>query len=203
MTEPVDRSRRRLLVAAATVVGGAGIVAAIVPFIETLNPSARARSAGAPVSVDISKLEPGQQITVSWQGKPVWVLRRTPAMLDGLRSPAVRGNLRDPDSQVETQQPVYAANELRSIKPEYLVVIGICTHLGCVPVFRPEVAPVDLGLDWPGGYYCPCHGSRFDLAGRVYKKVPAPINLAIPPHKYLSDTRILVGEDIAGKAGEA
>jgi ubiquinol-cytochrome c reductase iron-sulfur subunit len=195
MTETIDRKRRRLLIAAATVVGGAGAVATLVPFIESWNPSEKARSAGAPVMVDFSKLESGQQIAVSWRGKPVWVLRRTPEMLERLRSDAVRGKLRDPDSMVESQQPAYAKNEFRSINDEYLVVIGICTHLGCVPTFRPEVAPADLGADWPGGYFCPCHGSRFDLAGRVFKGVPAPTNLVIPPYTFVSDTKVMVGKD--------
>jgi len=190
-----DRRRRRFLVAATTVVGGAGILAAAVPFISSMNPSARARSAGAPVEVDISKLEPGQQLTVEWRGKPVWVLCRTPRNLHEMESAAFREHLRDPDSAVETQQPAYAQNAFRSLKPEYFVVTGICTHLGCVPFYRPDRAPPDLGPDWIGGYFCPCHGSRFDLAGRVYHGVPAPTNLVVPPHRYLTDSRILVGED--------
>ncbi len=195
MTDTIDKKRRRLLIAAATVVGGAGVVAAVVPFIESWNPSARARSAGSPVSVDFSKLEPGQQMAVSWRGKPVWVLRRTPRMLEDLQSSALQDSLRDPDSAVATQQPVYAQNEFRAINPEYLVVIGICTHLGCVPTFRPDVAPADLGPDWLGGYFCPCHGSRFDLAGRVYKGVPAPTNLVIPPYRFIAETKVTIGED--------
>ncbi|TCK18026.1 ubiquinol-cytochrome c reductase iron-sulfur subunit [Thiogranum longum] len=195
MTESIDKKRRRLLIAAATVAGGVGVVATVVPFIESWNPSEKARSAGAPVMVDFSKLEPGQQIAVSWRGKPVWVLRRTPKMLKDLRSSTIRDKLRDPDSAVESQQPAYAKNEFRAIKAEYLVVIGICTHLGCVPTFRPDVAPADLGRDWLGGYFCPCHGSRFDLAGRVFKGVPAPTNLVIPPYRFISDTKVLVGED--------
>lgn len=194
-TATVDLKRRRFLVAATSVVGGAGFIAVAAPFISAMNPSAKARSAGAPVRVDFSKLEPGQQITVNWRGKPVWVLRRTPQMLDDLRSAGFRERLRDPDSDVATQQPAYARNELRAIKPEYLVVIAICTHLGCVPSFRPDVAPIDLGSDWPGGYFCPCHGSKFDLAGRVYRAVPAPTNLVIPPYRFLADTELLVGED--------
>ena len=195
MTDSFDDSRRRFLIAATTVVGGAGVVAVAVPFISAMNPSAKARSAGAPVQVDFSKLEPGQQIAVNWRGKPVWVLRRTPGMLEDLRSTAMLERLRDPDSKVDTQQPVYAQNEFRSVESEYLIVIGICTHLGCVPTFRPEVAPADLGPDWSGGYFCPCHGSKFDLAGRVYKGVPAPTNLVVPPYRFLSDSQILVGED--------
>ncbi len=195
MQQSVDKKRRRLLVAAGTVVGGIGLAVTIVPFIESWNPSEKARSAGAPVSVDISKLEAGQQIAVGWRGKPVWVLRRTPRMLKDLQSAEIREQLRDPDSKVTSQQPVYAQNEFRSIKPEYLVVIGICTHLGCVPTFRPDVAPADLGPQWRGGYFCPCHGSRFDLAGRVYKGVPAPTNLVIPPYRFASDVEVIVGED--------
>ena len=195
MTDTIDKKRRRLLIAAATVVGGAGVVAAFIPFIESWNPSARARSAGAPVSVDFSKLESGQQMAVSWRGKPVWVLRRTPGMLEDLQSASLQASLRDPDSKVATQQPLYAQNEFRAINPEYLVVIGICTHLGCVPTFRPDVAPADLGPDWLGGYFCPCHGSRFDLAGRVYKGVPAPTNLVIPPYRFIAETKVTIGED--------
>jgi len=195
MEKTVDKKRRRLLVAATTVIGGAGLAAIIVPFIDSWNPSEKARSAGAPVSLDISKLEAGQQIAVTWRGKPVWVLWRTPRMLEDLHSPEIRDQLRDPDSQIKSQQPSYARNEFRSIKPEYLIVIGICTHLGCVPTFRPDIAPADLGPEWRGEYFCPCHGSRFDLAGRVYKRVPAPINLKIPPYRFVSNTEIVVGED--------
>ncbi|HEB97714.1 MAG TPA: ubiquinol-cytochrome c reductase iron-sulfur subunit [Sedimenticola thiotaurini] len=190
-----DRGRRRFLTAATGLMGGLGIAAVAVPFLSALKPSARARSAAAPVRVDISAIEPGQQITVKWRGKPVWILRRTPAMRRVLVSAALRGRLRDPDSEVVGQQPAYARNALRSIRPEYLVLVGICTHLGCVPTFRPEKAPPDLGPDWPGGYFCPCHGSRFDFAGRVYKGVPAPTNLVVPPHSYSSGLEIVVGEE--------
>ena len=193
-----DPERRRFLVIATTVIGSIGVAALAVPFISSMNPSARARSAGAPVRVDFSKLEPGQQVTVEWRGKPVWVLRRTPEMLDELRTAVFRERLRDPDSMVATQQPLYAQNEYRSIEDEYLVVIAICTHLGCVPSFRPDRAPTDLGKDWPGGYFCPCHGSKFDFAGRVFKAVPAPTNLVIPPYRFLSDTEVLIGEDTIG-----
>ena len=191
-TEGVDTSKRRFLTAATTVVGGAGAVAVAIPFVSSMQPSARAQAAGAPVEADISKLEPGQRITVEWRGKPVWIVRRTDRILKDL--PTLDDRLRDPDSR-EEQQPPYATNPTRSIKPEYLVVVGICTHLGCSPTFRPEVAPEDLGPEWKGGFFCPCHGSRFDLAGRVYQGVPAPLNLVVPPHRYLSDTRILIGED--------
>ena len=191
-TGGVDNSRRRFLTAATTVVGGVGAAVTLVPFLVSLKPSARAVAAGAPVEVDISKMEPGQRLTVEWRGKPVWIVRRTDDMLAGLEQ--VADQLRDPDS-AKDQQPEYARNASRAIKPEYLVVIGICTHLGCSPTFRPEVAPADLGGDWKGGFFCPCHGSRFDLAGRVYAGVPAPTNLVIPPYSYVSDSRVLIGVD--------
>lgn len=191
-TGGVDKGRRRFLTAATAVVGGVGAAATLVPFLSSFQPSARARAAGAPVEVDISKLEPGQRLTVEWRGKPVWIVRRTDEMLANLE--AVADQLRDPESE-KNQQPDYARNDSRAIKPEYLVVIGICTHLGCSPTFRPEVAPADLGADWKGGFFCPCHGSRFDLAGRVYAGVPAPTNLVIPPYSYVSDSRVLIGVD--------
>jgi ubiquinol-cytochrome c reductase iron-sulfur subunit len=188
----VNPSRRRFLTAATTVVGGVGMAFALVPFISSMQPSAKARAAGAPVRADISKLEPGQMIRVKWRGKPVWIVNRTQAMLDML--PSLDGQLRDPESQ-QSEQPDYAKNEYRSIKPVYLVLIGICTHLGCSPTYRPDVAPIDLGKDWQGGFFCPCHGSRFDLAGRVFQSVPAPLNLPVPPHRYLSATEILIGDE--------
>ncbi|MBL1319903.1 MAG: ubiquinol-cytochrome c reductase iron-sulfur subunit [Methylophaga sp.] len=194
-TTNMDNTRRRFLVAAGTVVGGAGIAAALIPFVSSMSPSARAYSAGASVEVDVSKLEPGQQITVEWRSKPVWILRRTEQVVDDLQSDKLRQNLRDPDSLVTSQQPDYVQNAFRSRKEEFLVTIGICTHLGCIPTFRPDRAPEDLGPDWLGGYFCPCHGSRFDLAGRVFKNVPAPTNLVIPPYYFLSDNKILIGED--------
>jgi len=191
-TEVENRGRRRLLVAATSLVGAVGAGYALVPFVQSMNPSARARAAGAPVEADIGKLEPGALLRVKWRGKPVWVVHRTPAMLAALPSNDPR--LVDPESSVP-QQPSYCQNPTRSVKPEYLVAIGICTHLGCSPTYRPEVAPDDLGADWKGGFFCPCHGSRFDLAARVFKGVPAPTNLVIPKHTYLSDTTILIGED--------
>jgi ubiquinol-cytochrome c reductase iron-sulfur subunit len=193
--DSVDLQRRRVLTAATAVIGGAGLVAATIPFISSMQPSARARAAGAPVEVDIAALEPGQRLIVEWRGNPVWVVNRTPEALASLT--AVRPRLRDPDSRVETQQPTYAQNEHRSIRPEILVVIGICTHLGCSPTYRPDVAPPDLGPDWLGGFFCPCHGSLFDWAARVYAGVPAPTNLVVPPHRYLTETRIQIGEDEA------
>lgn len=192
----VNPSRRRFLTAATTVIGGVGVGFALVPFISSMEPSAKARAAGAPVRADISKIELGQMIRVKWRGKPVWVVNRTQEMLDIL--PTLDSQLRDPNS-VESEQPDYAKNEYRSIKPEYAVLIGICTHLGCSPTYRPDIAPADLGKDWKGGFFCPCHGSRFDLAGRVFKGVPAPLNLVVPPYRYLSDTELLIGDE--GGAG--
>lgn len=188
----VNKNRRRLLVAT-SVVGGVGTAFAVVPFVKSMLPSAKTKTAGAPVEVDISKLEPGQQMTVSWRGKPVWIVKRTEQNLQDL--PTLDGILRDPASEVADQQPVYCANPWRSIKQEFLVVVGICTHLGCSPTYRPDVAPADLGPDWKGGYFCPCHGSRFDLAGRVFQGVPAPLNLVVPPYTYISNDRIMVGQD--------
>ncbi len=193
-SEGVDKSRRRFLTAATSVVGGVGVAFAAYPFLATWMPSAKAQSAGAPVEAGIGKMEPGQQIVVKWRGKPVWIVRRDDAMLAGLKKNEELDVLRDPMSE-KSIQPEYCKNEHRSIKPEYLVVIGICTHLGCSPTYRPELAPADLGPDWQGGYLCPCHGSKFDLAARVFKGVPAPTNLVIPPHKYLNDTTVLIGED--------
>ncbi len=188
----VDLKRRRLLTTGAGVVGGLGAITLGIPFVSSMSPSARAKAAGAPVEVDISKLEPGQRVIVEWRGKPVWVVRRTQALLDSLET--VKDELRDIESD-DSDQPEYAKNIHRSIKPETLVMVGICTHLGCSPTYRPDVAAADLGADWLGGFFCPCHGSKFDISGRVYKGVPAPTNLEVPPHQYLSDTRILVGAD--------
>ncbi len=188
----VDKSRRRFLTAAATVVGGAGTVAAAVPFVATMAPSAKTKAIGAPVEVDISKLKPGERLIEQWQGKPVWILRRTPEMLEDIAS--MDGDVRDPASD-NSAQPEYAKNEYRSVEDEYLVVLGICTHLGCSPTFvlkGAENSPVE---GWKGGFFCPCHGSRFDLAGRVFKGVPAPTNLVIPPYKFLSPNRLLIGDD--------
>lgn len=195
MTNKVDRSRRQLLIAATTAAGGVAAAGAGAPFVLSLMPSERAKAAGAPVEVDISKLALGMMMSIEWQGKPVWITRRTQAMLDSL--PGLREELADPDSSVP-QQPEYCKNTHRSIKPEYFVVLGICTHLGCSPTYRPEVAPVDLGADWRGGWFCPCHGTRFDIAARVYKGSPAPTNMIVPPHKYLSDGRLLIGDDSKG-----
>lgn len=186
--------RRRFLVAATTVVGGIATVGVATPFMLSMMPSERAKAAGAPVEVDISKLESGQLLLVEWRGKVVWVLKRTEGMLETLVQLEQEEVLADPDSERE-QQPEYAKNTTRSIKPETLVVEGLCTHLGCSPVFRKDIAPEDLGPDWLGGFFCPCHGSKFDLAGRVYKDLPAPTNLIVPPHVYLSDSLLLIGSE--------
>ena len=192
--QKMDCGRRRLLLATSAA-GGAMTVAAAVPFVASLTPSERAKAAGAPVEADIDKLAPGEMMTVEWRGKPVWILRRTPEMLASLKK--IEGEISDPASD-EPMQPHYAKDESRAIKPEFLVVVGICTHLGCSPSEKFKVgAESGLGADWPGGFLCPCHGSTFDLAGRVYKGKPAPTNLEIPPYKYLSDARILIGDDKA------
>ncbi len=190
-TDSVDLNRRRFLTAATAAVGAVGTGFVAVPFISAMQPSARAKAAGAPVEVDISKLAPGQLIRAEWRGKPVWILNRTEAALNSLAE--VEHELSDPDSE-DSLQPEFTQNKERSIKPEIFIAVGICTHLGCSPTFRPEVAPADLGSDWPGGFFCPCHGSKFDYAGRVYSGVPAPTNLEIPPHYYITDTRLLIGE---------
>lgn len=192
-TSTVDLKKRRFLIGATSVVGAAGAAAWAIPFLSYWSPSEGAKAAGAPVEANIGKLDEGQLIRVGWRGKPVWIVRRTEAMLESLKE--VEDLLADPASDEISQQPEYAKNIHRSIKPEYLILVGICTHLGCSPTYRPEVAPADLGDDWKGGFYCPCHGSRFDLSGRVYKALPAPTNLVVPPHQYLSDARILIGTD--------
>lgn len=190
--EQVDLKRRRMLTAATAGVGAIGAGAMVVPFGLSMFPSERAKAAGAPVEVDISMIEEGQQLTVEWRGKPVWIVNRPQSVLDDLAG--LNDKLADPDQNVD-QQPEYAKNETRSIEPKILVLVGICTHLGCSPKYRPELAPADLGPDWKGGYFCACHGSTFDLAGRVYKGVPAPTNMVVPPYQYLSDTLLVVGED--------
>jgi ubiquinol-cytochrome c reductase iron-sulfur subunit len=184
--------RRRFLIAATSVAGTIATAAVATPFVMSMMPSERAKAAGAPVEVDISKLEPGMLLLMEWRGKVVWILDRTPEMLATLKK--LDDQVVDPKSE-KPQQPPYAQNETRSIKPAILVVEGVCTHLGCSPVFRKDVAPADLGPDWLGGFFCPCHGSKFDLAGRVYKHLPAPTNLVVPPHKYLSDNLLLIGSD--------
>ncbi len=192
-----NTTRRRVLVSATTIVATVGAAAVSVPFIKSWLPSEKAKVAGAPIKFDLSKLEPGRQVTLEWRSQPIFVLRRTPDILQRLNQEPHLQLLRDPNSEVETQQPVYAKNAVRSIREEYFIVIGICTHLGCIPTFRPDVAPDDLGPEWIGGYFCPCHASRYDLAGRVFKGVPAPTNLVVPPYRYLSDSLIEIGVDQA------
>ncbi|UCG73130.1 MAG: ubiquinol-cytochrome c reductase iron-sulfur subunit [Chromatiales bacterium] len=197
MSEGSGLSRRNFLTAATTVTGLVGVGFTAVPFLASWKPSARAQAAGAPVQVDISKLETGAMVRVEWRGRPVWILRRSEDMLE--RMTQVVGQLSDPES-LKSEQPSYTQNDTRSVKPEVLVVIGTCTHLGCAPIERFDVAPEDLGPDWEGGFYCPCHGSKFDLAGRVYSGVPAPTNLPVPPHRYVGDDLIIVGEDTGANA---
>lgn len=198
MSQSIDTGKRRFLTAAASVVGGAGAAAVAVPFVSSMLPSAKAEAAGAPVEVDISKLETGQLLTVEWRGKPVWIFRRSQEVLASLET--LEESLRDPNSQVASQQPEYCQNDTRSIRDELMVLVGICTHLGCSPTYRPDLAPADLGADWKGGFFCPCHGSRFDLAGRVFQGVPAPINLQVPPYHFQGDNLVVVGEDAQGAA---
>ncbi|MBT8131481.1 MAG: ubiquinol-cytochrome c reductase iron-sulfur subunit [Gammaproteobacteria bacterium] len=190
MTDDVDRNRRHFLTVATAVTGGAGLVAATIPFLSSLKPSARAQALGAPVEVPVGSLEPGEMVRVMWRGKLVYVLRRTEEMLSRLGS--VTDFLDDPDSANVEQQPEYAVNEHRSVKPEFLVVEGSCTHLGCAPLAEFQVGPAD---DWQGGFFCPCHGSRFDLSGRVYKGVPAPTNLRVPPYRFIREDIIMIGVD--------
>jgi ubiquinol-cytochrome c reductase iron-sulfur subunit len=192
MTEDADLQRRHFLTAATSIAGGVGVAAAAVPFVASFRPSARARALGAPVEQDIGQLEPGAMIKVEWRGRAIMIVNRTDAMLETLGN--ITPQLRDPDS-AESVQPEYAANEFRSRRPEILVVEGVCTHLGCAPLPRFEVAPADLGPDWIGGFYCPCHGSRFDLSGRVFSGVPAPTNLTVPPYTFINDRTLLIGSD--------
>ena len=194
----LDQGKRRFLVAATGVAGGIASAAAAVPFVASMLPSERAKAAGAPVEADIGNLAPGEMTRVEWRGKPVWIVRRTPEMLESVKQ--VDAKVADPRSERKPDEltPRYARNEFRSIKPVYLVVVGICTHLGCSPVDKFKAQPEPFEADWKGGFYCPCHGSLFDLAGRVYKNKPAPDNLAVPPHSYLSDSRILIGVDQKG-----
>ena len=193
----LDRDKRRFLIAATSVAGGIASVATAVPFVASMLPSERAKAAGAPVEADIGTLAPGEMTRIEWRGKPVWIVRRTREMLETIKQN--ENKVADPKSERKKElTPEYARNEFRSIKPEYLVVVGICTHLGCSPVDKFKAQPEAFEADWKGGFYCPCHGSLFDLAGRVYKNKPAPDNLEVPPHKYLSDTRLVIGEDTKG-----
>ena len=188
--EQVNQERRRFLTGVTTGVGAAGAAVAMVPFVASMTPSAKARAAGAPVQVDIGDLQPGKLLKIEWRGKPVWIIKRTPEMLETLNK--VSDELVDPDSDRE-QQPQYARNETRSINPEVLVLVGLCTHLGCSPL--EKLKPGELDSEWQGGFFCPCHGSKFDLAGRVYKGVPAPTNLIVPPHRFLTDSQVEIGID--------
>jgi len=188
---PVNTARRRFLTGSAVAVGAVGAGFATVPFLSSFEPSARAEAAGAPVDVTVGKLSAGQMVTVAWRGQPIYVVHRTPKMIETL--PSLDAQLADPNSQVASQQPKFADNFYRSRKQEFLVLIGVCTHLGCAPTYRPEVAPKDLGPEWIGGFFCPCHGSKFDLAGRVYKGVPAPTNLYVPEYIFASDDLIRIG----------
>jgi len=193
-SEGVNAGRRKFLTAATSTVGAAGAVGIFTPFVGSWNPSAKAKAAGAPVKADISKLEPGQMINVEWRGKPVYVLHRTPAQLEGLAS--LNGDLKDPDSQIPDSQPDYVQGIERALRPEILVIVGLCTHLGCAPKFRPEVGAADLGGDeWLGGFFCPCHGSKFDLSGRVYQNVPASANLVVPPYSFEDENVLVIGVD--------
>ncbi|MGC9386102.1 MAG: ubiquinol-cytochrome c reductase iron-sulfur subunit [Hydrogenovibrio sp.] len=191
-TENNRLTRRKVLTAATGVLGAAGATFVAVPFVSSWQPSEKAKAAGAPVDADLNLLSPGQMLTVSWRGKPVWVVRRTTDMLSML--PTLDSELRDPNSD-QSIQPEYCKNEVRSSKVEYLVVVGVCTHLGCAPLYRPAVNSPDMAKGWKGGFFCPCHGSSFDMAGRVFSGVPAPTNLEIPPYRYLSDSVVRVGEN--------
>lgn len=186
----IDAERREFLKIATTIMGTIGIAAAGFPFIMALEPSTDVEAIGAPVSVDLSKIKPGEMITIPWRGKPIWVVRRTQEQLKSLSLD--ESLLRDPNSKVD-QQPEYAKNRYRSIKPEFLVLVGVCTHLGCIPNYKPELG--SISPQWPGGFLCPCHGSKFDMAGRVFKGVPAPVNLEVPKYAYRSDTEIIIGTD--------
>jgi len=192
-SDGVNSGRRRFLTAATSAVGVAGVVGIAVPFVGSWNPSAKAKAAGAPVKADIGKLEPGQMIVVEWRGKPVYVMLRTSSQVDDLA--ALNDQLKDPDS-LAAEQPDYVTGDARALRPELLVVVGLCTHLGCAPKFRPEVGAADLGGEaWLGGFFCPCHGSKFDLAGRVYSGVPASANLVVPPYSFEGDNVLVIGVD--------
>jgi len=196
MAETIVNKKRRYLLVATSVAGGAASVGAAAPFFVSMFPSARAKAAGAPVEADISKVEPGMMIRVEWRSMPVWIVHRNPEMVERLK--AMDAGVADPNSKGSIQ-PAYATNEYRSRKPEWLVLIGICTHLGCSPVDKLKAgSDSGLGEDWPGGFFCPCHGSKFDLAGRVFKDVPAPTNLVVPKYQFLTDTRLLIGDDGTG-----
>jgi ubiquinol-cytochrome c reductase iron-sulfur subunit len=195
--EKIDKTRRNLVVAT-SLVGGAASIGAAVPFVASMWPSERAKAAGAPVEVDISRLAPGELGVFEWRGKPVWVMKRTKEMLEAIKQ--ADSKVSDPQSKVK-QQPPYATNEFRSAKPDLMVLVGVCTHLGCSPKEKPADAKAEMGPDWPGGFYCPCHGSKFDFAGRVFKGSPAPTNLEVPPYEFLSDSTLVIGDDKQQKKG--
>ena len=192
MTEEVDTGRRHFLTVATVATGAVGAAFAAIPFLASWKPSARAKAMGAPVEVDISKLEPGAMVKVEWRGKAVFIVHRTPQLLALLEG--IGPKLRDPDSK-ESDQPEFARNEARALKPEYLVLVGVCTHLGCAPLDKFTPGDATVAADWEGGFFCPCHGSKFDISGRVFKDVPAPTNLPVPPYRFVSDTRILIGAE--------
>lgn len=199
--EGMDSGRRRFLTNATVAAGAVGAGFAAVPFVASLAPSEKAKALGAPVVVDIGEIKPGEIKIVPWRGRPVWIVRRTPEMIDSLAK--TTGDLRDPASE-EAQQPDYVKGDARALKPEFMVMVGSCTHLGCSPTFRPDHPAPEVDANWQGGFYCPCHGSKFDLSGRVYKGVPAPLNLVVPPHRYESATILVIGEDpAAAKTGAA
>jgi ubiquinol-cytochrome c reductase iron-sulfur subunit len=192
--EKVDGGRRHFLLVATTVTGIAGAAMTAVPFLASWKPSARAQALGAPVEQDISKLEPGAMVKVNWRGQAIFIVRRSPEMMKQIEDPALAERLRDPKSE-QSEQPKYAQNDTRSLKPDVLVLVGVCTHLGCAPLGRFNPADAELGADWPGGFYCPCHGSKFDLSGRVFKDVPAPTNLKVPPYRFINDGVVQIGVD--------
>jgi ubiquinol-cytochrome c reductase iron-sulfur subunit len=195
-SDEMDPTRRRFLTGATTVVGGAGLLAGIVPFVNSMSVSARAQAAGAPVEADVGRLEPGQRVTYEWRGKPVWVVRRTERMLETLAK--LEPELADPES-AKSEQPPYCQNPARARddRRDVLVMVGVCTHLGCSPSYYPDPGG-DLGSDWLGGFFCPCHGSKYDIAGRVYTGQPAPRNMPVPPHMYVSESVLVIGEDERG-----
>ena len=195
---PVNTGRRRFLTATTAVVGAVGAGIAAVPFIKSWNPSARAKLAGAPVTADISGLQEGQRLILEWRGQPIWIVKRSKAVLDAL--PTLDANLRDPQSENLDQQPAYIKGVTRSLKPEISVLVGLCTHLGCSPEMVAKIGPAPFDPEWKGGYFCPCHKSKFDMAGRVYLGVPAPTNLVVPPHHFADDTTSVVGVDPQGAA---
>ena len=192
MTEEVNAGRRHFLTVATVATGAVGAVFVAVPVLASWKPSARAKALGAPVEVDISQLEPGAMLKVEWRGKAIYIVHRTPQMLAQLEG--VSGKLRDPDSTL-SDQPSFARTAARALKPEFLVLVGVCTHLGCAPLDKFSPGDVTVSADWPGGFFCPCHGSKFDLSGRVFKDVPAPLNLPVPPYQFVTDTRILIGAE--------